>query len=619
MHHVQRVQHREGRGKHRRNDGEVFGYVVGNRKRGQRAARHQELLANLHNLNQLGRVGVEVDHVAGLLGCLRARVHGHAHIGLRQCGGIVGAVAGHGYQFALALLTLDQVHLVLGLGLGQKVVHSSFARNHRRGQRVVAGNHDGANAHGAQPRQALLQTALDDVLQVNHAQCGRVLRHHQRRTAQPRYIFHRVAYLLRQLRPLLFKEACNRIHRALANAHARQVHSAHARLRGEGNKLHMRAFQMASAQVVLLLGQHHNRAAFGRFIGKRRQLRRVGQVIVRDVRRGNELRGLAIAQGDGTGLVQQQGIHVAGGFDRASAHGQHVVLDETVHAGDADGRKQTADGGGNEAYQQRDQHKHGLRRVRVDGEGLQRDHRQQKDNCQARQQNAQRNLVRRLLPRGAFHQRNHAVEECLAGVRGNFHLDPVAQHLGAAGYGRAVAASLANHRSRFARNGRLVHRRHTFDHFAVAGNVVSGSNIDDVARAQLPACNLLKAAVGHVALGHGLALGFAQRVGLRLTTAFGHGFSKVCKQHREPQPQSDLQVEAEAGAPVNGIVQQQRRGQQAANLHHEHHRVLDHDARVQLAHGIHRCLGHNRGIPQTCFLCHVLLSWFVQPWLEQLT
>src|SRR5512142_16486 len=49
-------------------------------------------------------VGVEVDHVAGLLGRLGAAVHGDADVGLRQGRRVVGAVAGHRDQLALGLL-----------------------------------------------------------------------------------------------------------------------------------------------------------------------------------------------------------------------------------------------------------------------------------------------------------------------------------------------------------------------------------------------------------------------------------------------------------------------------------------------------------------------------------
>ena len=185
-------------GEHGRNDGEVLGHVVGDGEGGQRAARHQQLLADLDDLDELGGIGVEIDHVAGFLGGLRAGVHGHAYVGLRQRGRVVGAVAGHGDQLALALLALDQVHLVFGLGFGEKVVDAGLARNHGGGQRIVAGDHDGANAHGAQAGEAILQAALDDVLEVDDAERGGVLRDHQRRAALARDLFHAVADLLRQ-------------------------------------------------------------------------------------------------------------------------------------------------------------------------------------------------------------------------------------------------------------------------------------------------------------------------------------------------------------------------------------------------------------------------------------
>ena len=148
---------------------------------------------------------------------------------------------------------------------------------------------------------------------------------------------------------------------------------------------------------------------------------------------------------------------------------------------------------------------------------------------------------------GALDQRDHAVEKGLAGIGGDADFDPVRQHLGAAGHGRAVAAGLADHGSRLAGNRRLVHRSHAFDHFAVAGDVVVGFDIDHVSGAKQAAGDLFKAAVGGVALGNRLALGLAQRVGLGLAAALGHGLGKVGEQHREPQPERDLQVEAKAG------------------------------------------------------------------------
>ena len=98
VHDVDGFQGGEDTLKHGRDDGEVLGHVVGDREGGQRAPGDEQLLADLHNLDELGRVGVEVDHVAGLFGRLGAGVHGHPDIGLGQGGGVVGTIAGHGHE-----------------------------------------------------------------------------------------------------------------------------------------------------------------------------------------------------------------------------------------------------------------------------------------------------------------------------------------------------------------------------------------------------------------------------------------------------------------------------------------------------------------------------------------
>ena len=57
------------------------------------------------------------------------------------------------------------------------------------------------------------------------------------------------------------------------------------------------------------------------------------------------------------GLVQQQRVHVARRLHRLAGHRQHVVLHHPVHPGDADGGEQAADGGRDQADQQRHQHR----------------------------------------------------------------------------------------------------------------------------------------------------------------------------------------------------------------------------------------------------------------------
>ena len=183
LHDVERLQLRIEGDEHRRDDGEIFRHVVGDRERGQRAARHQELLADLDDLDELGRIGIEVDHVAGLARGLRAGIHGDADVGLRQRRRVVGAVAAHGDELALGLLVADEPQLVLGRRLGEEIVDAGFRRDRRRGHRIVAGDHDGADAHAAQLGKALADAALDDVLEVDDAEQPAVLGDGERRAA----------------------------------------------------------------------------------------------------------------------------------------------------------------------------------------------------------------------------------------------------------------------------------------------------------------------------------------------------------------------------------------------------------------------------------------------------
>ncbi len=82
---------------------------------------------------------------------------------------------------------------------------------------------------------------------------------------------------------------------------------------------------------------------------------------------------------------------------------------------------------GNEAHEQRDQDDHALLGVRVDGERLQRDDREQEDDREPGEQDVERDLVRRLLAFRALDERDHPVEEALAGYGGDTHHDLVGE------------------------------------------------------------------------------------------------------------------------------------------------------------------------------------------------
>ena len=76
-----------------------------------------------------------------------------------------------------------------------------------------------------------------------------------------------------------------------------------------------------------------------------------------------------------------------------------------------------------------------------------------------------------------------------------------------------------------------------------------------------------------------------QRVGLRLAAAFGDRLGEVGEQHREPQPEDDLEREAEICAAGHEIAQEDDRGEDGHDLEHEHHRVLHQRPRVELREG----------------------------------
>ena len=96
----------------------------------------------------------------------------------------------------------------------------------------------------------------------------------------------------------------------------------------------------------------HDALPFRRLVGGRGQGRQPPDFGGGEIAEGNELRGPAVAHGDRAGLVQEQGIDVAGHFHRLAALGDDVRPQGPVHAGDADGRQQGADGRGNQAHQE---------------------------------------------------------------------------------------------------------------------------------------------------------------------------------------------------------------------------------------------------------------------------
>ena len=188
------------------------------------AARHQQLLSDFDDLNQLGGIRIQVHHVSRFFRGLRAGIHGDAYVGLGQGGSVVGAVSGHGYQFSVRLFAPDQVHFFFGSGLGKKVIDPGFAGNRGGGERIVARDHDGANAHGTQLAEAFLDAAFHDVLELDHTERVLVLRDHQRRTAGARDLLDRRLHLFRETIAVYRGNVfCDRVRRAFADLAAVEV------------------------------------------------------------------------------------------------------------------------------------------------------------------------------------------------------------------------------------------------------------------------------------------------------------------------------------------------------------------------------------------------------------
>ncbi|MNZ76853.1 hypothetical protein D3C78_953750 [compost metagenome] len=247
-----------------------------------------------------------------------------------------------------------------------------------------------------------------------------------------------------------------------------------------------------------------------------------------------------VAEGDGAGLVEHQHMYVTSGFHRAARAGYHVEAHQAVHAGDTDGRQQTADGGRNQGDQQRDQeHQRNAAAGKV-RERLQGYHDHQEDHGQADQQDVQGDLVGGLLALGAFDQGDHAVQGRFAGIAGDADQQPVGDQPGIAGHRRAITTGLTDHRRGLTGNRRFVDRGNPFEHFAVTGDHFPGHDLDHIVLAQAGRRHYLETA-RRVATPRAEALATGlEAVGTSFTTAFGQGFGKVGKQHGEPQPQGNL-------------------------------------------------------------------------------
>jgi hypothetical protein len=400
----------------------------------------------------------------------------------------------------------------------------------------------------------------------------------------------------------------DRVGGALADLAAVQVDAAHAGLRRERDEGRAHLLHLALADTVLLLGQDHDAATLGRLVRQRRELRGVGERRLRHAVGRHERGGLTVTERDRARLVEQQHVDVAGCLDGPPGHGDHVLLDHAIHAGDADRGEERANRRRDQAHQQRDQHGHGDRAPlargadAVERKRKQRRRRQQEDDRHRCQQDVERDLVRRLLTLGALDQRDHAIEERLTRIRGDLDDEPVRQHLRAAGDRAAVAAALADHRGALAGDRGFVHRRDALDHGAVGGDELTGLDQHVLPLAQARRRDQLESSASlglRQPPGLQIASRLAQRRRLRLAAPFGHRLGEVREQHGEPEPHGDPEDEPRRRLTLTDHrLPPQERGQDGAHVHDEHHGVPRLAPRRQLAEGVDDRLPDDRRIEQ---------------------
>ena len=231
----------------------------------------------MYHFDQLGRVRVEIHHVARLFCRLGTGVHRHRHVGLRQRRGVVGTVAGHRHQTAFRLILANECQLRFRRRFGKEIIHARFGGNGRRSQTVIPGDHHRFNAHLTHLGETLFYTAFNDILQSDHPQNACTFRHHQRGCPLTRHAFHQMVDFRGEVSIIGFNMTANGINGPFTDHPVLNVNAAHAGLRREGNERGVQALYVALAQVKALLGEDHDTAAFRRFIGQRGKLRRVSQ------------------------------------------------------------------------------------------------------------------------------------------------------------------------------------------------------------------------------------------------------------------------------------------------------------------------------------------------------
>jgi hypothetical protein len=124
----------------------------------------------VEGVDELGEIAANEDNVGAFAGNIGARAHGDADGGLHQCGRIVDTVANHGHFVALFRELLHVLQFIFGEKFGGDFVDGQFLADIFRGGSGIAGEENGAKAHGFQRLDGVLGFGAGGVGNVESAQ-----------------------------------------------------------------------------------------------------------------------------------------------------------------------------------------------------------------------------------------------------------------------------------------------------------------------------------------------------------------------------------------------------------------------------------------------------------------
>jgi hypothetical protein len=168
----------------------------------------------------------------------------------------------------------------------------------------------------------------------------------------------------------------------------------------------------------------------------------------------------------------------------------------------------------------------------------------------------------------------------------------------AAGYGRTVAARLANDGRGFSGDGGFIDGRNPFRNFAIPRNELTGGDHYEVPGAELGPSYFFDGSVGSEPPRHGFGAGLAQCVCLRFSASFSHGLREIREENREPQPERDLNRKSHVAGVVMEIQKEIGGGHDGANLHDKHDGIFHQRARIELYERVLQRDGNNAPLPQ---------------------